>query len=325
MPFKIIRDFRACSEYVQDVFERKEPAFLSRLGGSDTAAVAADVSSNSALDGRERHIDNHKRLVEKYNGFYDLEPDSDEAYIKYIDTMLDCYRKSKFLSVGGADLRIMLYPELEPGKVLHQDTRDRYETLLDRMEDGSEKVLLPYEYIETMTCGENSLAKVLSRILQGKRVLVVSPFSDTIASNFANRHQFFKNYDYPEFELLTYTTPITYSGLPCELYPDRNWSETANRLCEDVARIDFDVMLLCCGSYAMPLGIAAAEELGKKAIYLGGVTQLYFGIIGRRYENPFFLQQINAEYFVRPTESSKFLEHVSVAPGSETEAFGAYF
>ncbi|MGX5774985.1 hypothetical protein [Methylorubrum zatmanii] len=324
MPFKIIRDFKSCSEYTLQILSADEPAFLSRIGGSDTIAVAADVASNAVAENRMSHVDNYKSFVEKYNGFYDTQ-EGDRGFLNYLDIMTDCYCKSKSLFVGGTDLRIMLYPELEDAKVLHDEARKRYEALFNRMDDGSEKVFLPYEYIETMTYGEHNIANVFSQVLNDKKVLVVSPFSNTIKSNFNNRNYFFKQYRYPDFELLTCDAPITYAGLPKHLYPDQNWSGTANRLIEEMSNIDFDIVLLCCGSYAMPLGVAAAEELGKKAVYLGGVTQLFFGIIGRRYEIPFFLQQMNAEFFVRPAESSKFLGHIEVAPGSETEAFGAYF
>lgn len=325
MPFKTLRDFKSCSEYVERILTGDRPAFLSRIGGSDTITVATDISNRSSAEAHAAEMAHYRRFVERYNGFYDTEPGSDKAFRAYLDTMIDCYRRSLSLFVGGTDLRIMVYPELEAGKILNNATRRVYEDLLIRMDDGSQKVFLPYEYAETMTVGEHTLANVFSSALEGRKVLVVSPFSETIRSNFHNRQQFFKNYRYPEFELITCNSPITYSGLPRELYPDRNWSETAARLRDEIARLDFDIALLCCGSYAMPLGVAAAEDLGRKAVYLGGVTQLYFGIIGRRYEVPFFTQQINQEYFVRPAESASFLSHVAVEPGSETEAFGAYF
>jgi len=35
-----------------------------------------------------------------------------------------------------------------------------------------------------------------------------------------------------------------------------------------------------------------------KVTYIGGLLQLYFGIMGRRYRNQFFTDLINAEYFI---------------------------
>ncbi len=93
----------------------------------------------------------------------------------------------------------------------------------------------------------------------------------------------------------------------------------------EIATLDFDIALLSCGSYAMPLGVFARDTLKRKAIYVGGCLQLYFGIMGRRYENIHFSNQINLDAFIYPLERSKYLGHVSVQPDSATEAFGAYF
>jgi len=143
--------------------------------------------------------------------------------------------------------------------------------------------------------------------------------------NFKNRHQFFGNYSYPDFSLLTYNTPITYEGLPEEFYPDADWFETLARMKREISDLDFDIALLSCGSYAMPLGIFIRDVLLKKAIYVGGCLQLFFGVMGRRYENPFFLDQINATAFIHPVERDRFLAHCTIGPETAREAFGAYF
>jgi hypothetical protein len=75
----------------------------------------------------------------------------------------------------------------------------------------------------------------------------------------------------------------------------------------------------------MPLGLHIRDVLKKKAIYVGGVLQLYFGIMGRRYENIFFTNQIDIEKFIYPVESSDYMQHVTVPSESAKEAFGAYF
>jgi len=161
--------------------------------------------------------------------------------------------------------------------------------------------------------------------LAGKTVLVVSPFSRSIEANFDNRFSFFKNYYYPRFNLVTMNTPITYSGLPLEFYPHNDWFETLASLKEVVRTQRFDIALLACGSYAVPLGRYIEKELGRQAIYVGGVLQLFFGIMGRRYDNQFFLDQINLERFIWPVEKDRYFEHVTIDTNSPREAFGAYF
>ena len=78
----------------------------------------------------------------------------------------------------------------------------------------------------------------------------------------------------------------------------------------------------------MTLGDHIAAGLGRKAVYVGGILQLYFGVMGRRYENPFFLNQIRPQYFVRAEEEAERyltpMRHPS-APNAPKEGFGAYF
>jgi hypothetical protein len=75
----------------------------------------------------------------------------------------------------------------------------------------------------------------------------------------------------------------------------------------------------------MPLGVFIEQTMRRKAVFVGGVLQLFFGLLGRRYMNPYFLDQINAEYFIRPLESDNYRVQVDVPEGYPRDAFGAYF
>lgn len=59
--------------------------------------------------------------------------------------------------------------------------------------------------------------------------------------------------------------------------------------------LDFDVALLGCGVYGVPLS-AYIKRMGKIAIYTGGGTQAIFGIKGKRWDN----LGIYNEHWVRP-------------------------
>jgi len=54
---------------------------------------------------------------------------------------------------------------------------------------------------------------------------------------------------------------------------------------DEIEKIDFDVCLIGCGAYGLPLA-AHVKRLGKQAIHLGGGLQLLFGIKGKRWDNP---------------------------------------
>jgi len=183
----------------------------------------------------------------------------------------------------------------------------------------------PYGFAEKILADEHSLFKAFESELKEKTVLVISPFSRSIEKNFPNRGNFFANYRYPDFALRTLNTPITYSGLPSELYPHADWFETLDHLKKALNDIDFDIALLSCGSYAMPLGLHIQDALSKQAIYVGGILQLYFGVMGRRYDGPFVTRQINKHAFIWPVERDDYLKHISIKGNAPTEGFGAYF
>ena len=60
----------------------------------------------------------------------------------------------------------------------------------------------------------------------------------------------------------------------------------------------FDIAIIGCGAYGMPLA-AYCKQIGKKAVHLGGATQLLFGIKGKRWDN----YSLYNDYWVRPLES----------------------
>ena len=77
---------------------------------------------------------------------------------------------------------------------------------------------------------------------------------------------------------------------------------------------DFDVVIIGCGAYGFPLA-AHAKRRGKKAIHLGGPTQMLFGIKGKRWvENENFKAILN-EHFVFPEDTDKIKNASKVEEG----------
>jgi hypothetical protein len=127
--------------------------------------------------------------------------------------------------------------------------------------------------------------------LKGKRVLVVHPFEDSIKSQYANRQLLWKNPDVlPEFELITIKAEQTIAGQPSRF---SNWFEALASMEDKISKADFDVALIGCGAYGMPLA-AHVKRMGKQAVHLAGWLQVLFGINGQRWRSdPRFTQFIN--------------------------------
>lgn len=120
-----------------------------------------------------------------------------------------------------------------------------------------------------------------TRILKGKKILVVHPFADTISKQYKKKELLFSNTEVlPDFTLITFQA-IQSIGGNCEY---SSWLEALEYMKQEINKIDFDICLLGCGAYGMPLG-AFVKRMGKQAVHIGGGLQLLFGIKGNRWES----------------------------------------
>lgn len=118
--------------------------------------------------------------------------------------------------------------------------------------------------------------------LEGKKVLVIHPFEETIIKQYERKDLLYKNEKIlPDFELKTIKAVQTIAGEKSEF---KDWFEALESMKNKMNSTDFDVAIIGCGAYGFPLA-AHAKKLGKIGIHLGGVTQLLFGIKGSRWEN----------------------------------------
>ena len=139
--------------------------------------------------------------------------------------------------------------------------------------------------------------------LANKKVLVVHPFEETIQQQFRIKDKIFENNLLPDFELITIKAVQTIAG---EKTNFNDWFEALDSMKEKIAASDFDICILGCGAYGLPLA-SYVKSIGKKAIHLGGVTQLLFGIKGKRWENfiVYPYENLYNNFWVRPGESER--------------------
>jgi hypothetical protein len=120
--------------------------------------------------------------------------------------------------------------------------------------------------------------------LKGKKVLVVHPFDKSIRDQYLKRDKLFVNEGVlPEYELITLRAVQSIGGARV---PYENWFDALKYMEDKISSIDFDICILGCGAYGLPLA-AHVKRLGKKSIHLGGGVQLLFGIKGKRWEKQY--------------------------------------
>lgn len=147
-----------------------------------------------------------------------------------------------------------------------------------------------------------------SRILQGKKVLVIHPFAETIKYQYNQREKLFKDSNVLPTFLSLYTIKAVQS-LGGDNSEFKDWFEALQWMKDEMDKTDYEICLIGCGAYGFPLA-AHAKRNGKKAIHLGGALQLLFGIRGRRWENPnlnkdYDISSYMNEFWVRPSAEEK--------------------
>ena len=95
----------------------------------------------------------------------------------------------------------------------------------------------------------------------------------------------------PEFASLTTVKAVqSIAGNPVGF---DSWFDALEWMKREIDKKVFDVALLGCGAYAMPLA-AHIKRHGHKAVHMGGVLQFMFGIKVKRYiDEPPTAQYIN--------------------------------
>ena len=78
--------------------------------------------------------------------------------------------------------------------------------------------------------------------------------------------------------------------------------------------LSFDVALLGCGAYSLPLA-ARIHGMGRSAIHLGGSLQLLFGVFGRRWERFDSQRALLNSAWIRPLAEDRPISYQDVEDG----------
>lgn len=141
-----------------------------------------------------------------------------------------------------------------------------------------------------------------TKLLKDKKILIINPFKTEIDKQLQHKDKIWKNPDILSGDFITYQSVQSIGGEG----PHKDWYQSFEIMCDDISKLDFDIALLGCGSYGLPLANFIKTNMNKSAIYVGGGLQLYFGIIGKRWQNDKdILENIN-NYWIRPSITKNY-------------------
>ena len=156
---------------------------------------------------------------------------------------------------------------------------------------------LALDVFHSIACNPWTLA------LKGKRVLIVSPFADSFKDKVDTREKIYGIDLFPECTLSFIKPPQTQGDTP-----SREFDVELKEFVVELEKIKdtFDIALCSCGGYGN-LVCSELFDMGKSAIYVGGVLQMYFGVYGARWlrERPDAMRLYMNEYWSRPNVEEK--------------------
>lgn len=267
-------DAQTANDCIAQQVIKGEPFMAGRFGSIELGAILR----------REAHK-NH-RLYK--NTDYNL--CNNAGFFPQDEKLIDKFAREMTKIVGEIDLLGVWYSSLEEYMVAEYMPTTRLTQLV---------ALEPYYY-----------ANPWSKQLKGKKVLVVHPFEESIISQYGRREKIHGNPDVlPEFELQTIKAVQTIAGQKDDRF--ESWFDALEYMKNEIHKRDFDVAIIGCGAYGMPLAIEA-KRMGKQAIHMGGATQILFGIKGARWDKNPNVSSLYNEYWVRPSEKERVQNSATV-------------
>ncbi len=254
-------------EYIKELLLSDKPMMISRLGSTELR-VLHDYYLNKTYSNHNRHT------IEISSGVF---PTDDES--------LDRFSKLNFENISNIDLLGIWFNPFED-IVANKFCPEAQLTNLRNLEPYFSDS--PWSYY-----------------LKGKKILVIHPFTSSISAQYIKREKLFKNKNIlPEFKLINYKPVQSFAGMADSTLEFKSWFDALNKMQNDIAKLDFDIAIVAAGAYGLPLA-SFIKDMGKKAIHLGGATQMLFGVYGTRWEqNPDFESIIN-ENWIKPLEEEK--------------------
>ncbi len=276
---------------IYEYIDNKRPCFVGRVGGSEMKFMAYYLR----------------------NRFFPFRTDARKDYLHNLCIMSGFFPEDMELGKKFVWLNTISARELDVTGVWNNYMEEWF---LYRY--ASESKITWLHNLEPWNVVNNVNEPPWSYALKNKRVLVIHPFDVTIKKQYNNhREKLFKDVDsriLPEFELITLKSVQSLGG-KAEGY--NSWFEAYEYMLNECKKINFDVAIIGCGAYGFPLG-AEIKKLGKCAIHLGGVTQLLFGIQGKRWDNygGVYDTMVN-EFWTRPSQDE-------ISPTMRTLEDGCY-
>ena len=269
---------QVANDFIKDKLSGNKPLFIARFGWTElntiiafTDGIETQVKYGKIIKYLLKHFGTQPKLLKESSGFFSNDIENIKKFCQYqmeimknVDICTSSIKQERFII-----------------KYLGKQKLVNYHSLF-----------LP------------SLNEPWTKVLEGKKVLVINPFTKSIEKQYNIKHLLFENKEFlPDFYLETYK-PVQITNESDNKF--NTWWDALDYMKKEIEKRDFDVALLSCGAYGHPL-CSHIKMMGKQAIYLGRNLQLMFGIrssgwLGEKYANEHWIKPLledlpkNTEY-----------------------------
>ena len=285
-------DNQVLYEYIHDNVSRDKNFVIPRIAGiENNYAVIGDKASKEKLTDYEEKYISMTANVMKNNAGIKLEKGID-SIIEYSDKYLSCFSNCH------------LYAGWEPWGDVYKSINSSHNFMRDKLID--KKIVWAYAFDIFHYIKDNPWTLAL----KGKRLLIVSPFIDSIKEKLQYREKIYGIDLFPDCEFVFIKPPQTQGNEPSEDF-SVELQKFTDKL--DIISDTYDIALCSAGGYGNLICDYIYSQ-GKSAIYVGGVLQMYFGVYGTRWlrERPEIIKLYMNQYWSRPTEEEKPLNSANI-------------
>jgi hypothetical protein len=145
------------------------------------------------------------------------------------------------------------------------------------------------------------------KIFENKRVLIISSHYETVKSQIDKKAVLFNKPIFSDnTQFFVYKPPQQNGGS----HNGQSWVDHSDKMRRDLRSIkenkfNFDIALVSCGGFGMIISDYIFGELKSSVMYVGGALQIYFGIMGQRWNsNDRIKRHMNSEW-VYPMDADK--------------------
>lgn len=181
--------------------------------------------------------------------------------------------------------------------ILEWNPNKQDKLIIDYIWDGVKK-FYSFEGIEPFVFGD----KGWHYSLHDKKVLCVSPFSETVKSQANNFSKIWPKASIGE--IVTVASPYP-EILVDEKQQPVSWCEKLNGMINEIDQIDdFDFATVGCGGFSLIICEHIKTKRKRPCVHLGGGNQILYGIRGARWDDSFKgYDWYGTEYWTRPLKN----------------------